>query len=306
MSKFHKAIKAAIAICFGLALWQPDSSAQTLPQLDAVIQPSVLFDTNTALFVYQYTIKNGSDSTGNVDDLAIDIARSSTSVDLSSQGLYIPAGKNNTRMIPFDQALNPGTTVQLVPIGIQNPPSHWIVGISVTGLAGWGAGTGASTILSGQTMDGFTILSRGVPAIRNARLEPEFVFTSAGDEAGDSDFTQAAKTEEKISAYSQVVGPDAPASLAPGDLISRLASLKHAAAALGWIAGPGADGIIQSLDAKLDAANSSVASGDGKTAANQINAFINEVQAQRGKHVNDNAYYLLTANAQYILTRLGP
>ncbi|NNN06475.1 MAG: hypothetical protein HKL90_11290 [Elusimicrobia bacterium] len=102
------------------------------------------------------------------------------------------------------------------------------------------------------------------------------------------------------------VGPTQPLSLTDiGQLLDFLASLKHQAVSLGWIYGPGSDGIVQSLDAKLTAAKASAASGDDKTAINQLNAFINELQAQRGKHLNDNAFYLLQANAQFILSKLG-
>ncbi len=108
------------------------------------------------------------------------------------------------------------------------------------------------------------------------------------------------------SATGFTIGPVSPPSLTdPVQLLDFLISLKHQAASLGWIFGPGSSGIVKSLDAKLDAAKASVARGQNKTASNQMNAFINELQAQRGKHFNDNAFFLLKVNAEFIISKLG-
>ena len=62
-------------------------------------------------------------------------------------------------------------------------------------------------------------------------------------------------------------------------------------------------GITNSLDAKLNAAISSLNSGDGKSAKNQLNAFINEINAQTGKKINQNdATNTLLPAVQLILT----
>ena len=45
----------------------------------------------------------------------------------------------------------------------------------------------------------------------------------------------------------------------------------------------------------------SLAKGQLKTAANQLNAFINEVQAQSGKHIAADAAALLIADAQWVI-----
>ena len=62
-------------------------------------------------------------------------------------------------------------------------------------------------------------------------------------------------------------------------------------------------GTANSLDAKLNAAMSSLNSGDGKSAKNQLNAFIDEVNAQAGKKINQNdATNTLLPAVQLILT----
>jgi hypothetical protein len=74
---------------------------------------------------------------------------------------------------------------------------------------------------------------------------------------------------------------------------------------LGWIS---QNGVCHSLDVKLANAQDAIAGGDLAQARNVITAFANELDAQHGdqpgKHVNDSAYALLSANASYLLSRL--
>ncbi|MBI4822796.1 MAG: hypothetical protein HY805_00985 [Nitrospirae bacterium] len=64
------------------------------------------------------------------------------------------------------------------------------------------------------------------------------------------------------------------------------------------------DGIMQSLLKKIEAVEDSIARGQNKTARNQLNAFINEVNAQKDKHISDKTVKILLEDAQYILETL--
>ncbi|MBI5874270.1 MAG: hypothetical protein HZB81_00190 [Deltaproteobacteria bacterium] len=63
-------------------------------------------------------------------------------------------------------------------------------------------------------------------------------------------------------------------------------------------------GIKQSLLAKLDVAENSIKRGQKQAAINQLNAFINEVNAQKGKHIKDEAFKIFLEDAQYIMEHL--
>lgn len=63
-------------------------------------------------------------------------------------------------------------------------------------------------------------------------------------------------------------------------------------------------GTASSLDAKLAAALSSLNSGDGKTAKNQLNAFINEINAQTGKKISTSEAGLLIPAVQNIINSI--
>lgn len=101
------------------------------------------------------------------------------------------------------------------------------------------------------------------------------------------------------------IGP-LPAEQGPGALVGRLSGLlSRSCGELGWIEH---DGICQSLRAKLDAASRSLAAGDSDAAADQLRSFIAELDAQHGpqpgKHVGDDAYWLLRPNAEFILAEM--
>lgn len=96
----------------------------------------------------------------------------------------------------------------------------------------------------------------------------------------------------------EVVSED---QLQPLPLTERLVSLKDEAASLGWIKSPG---IVTSLNQKLKNALKDLEKGNEKAAAGVLKAFLNELDAQRGKHINENAYWLLRANVEFLIDRL--
>jgi|GEM_PF-1793942 len=63
-------------------------------------------------------------------------------------------------------------------------------------------------------------------------------------------------------------------------------------------------GIVRSLIAKLDVAQKLIDDGKIDQAKNILEAFINEVQAQSGKHITPDAAGLLIESAEYILSHL--
>jgi hypothetical protein len=64
------------------------------------------------------------------------------------------------------------------------------------------------------------------------------------------------------------------------------------------------DGIKNSLIRKLNNAKKQIELSQKNTAINILNAFLNEVKAQKGEHINLNFAELLIKNAQYICGHL--
>ena len=71
--------------------------------------------------------------------------------------------------------------------------------------------------------------------------------------------------------------------------------------ALGWIDNKG---IAKALSSNINAASNAAAGGDKKTAENNLNAFIDQVNTQTGKHISGVAPQVLLADANYLLGQL--
>jgi parallel beta-helix repeat protein len=76
---------------------------------------------------------------------------------------------------------------------------------------------------------------------------------------------------------------------------------KERACEVGWIS---KQGICNSLDVKLNAARASIERDSFDTAKNQLNAFIHELDAQKGKAVDEQAYDLLKPKALDLINNL--
>jgi hypothetical protein len=85
------------------------------------------------------------------------------------------------------------------------------------------------------------------------------------------------------------------------NLIDMLISDVNTAYEKGWIDN---QGIANSLDQKLENAKNQLEKGKTNTAINMLSAFLNEVEAQKDKHLTSEAYALLKFNAEYLIQRL--
>jgi FIMAH domain len=63
-------------------------------------------------------------------------------------------------------------------------------------------------------------------------------------------------------------------------------------------------GIYNSLIIKAENAHKSYEKGNTKTSINHLNSFLNELEAQNGKHLTSEAYTLLKNNAEYLMAKL--
>lgn len=86
--------------------------------------------------------------------------------------------------------------------------------------------------------------------------------------------------------------------------IKGLICAKHRLYTMGWIYGPGAPGLVKSLDAKLGAAQRAYDRGQRHASVNILNAFVHEVGAQTGKHITAEAATILIRGARYIINSL--
>lgn len=164
-------------------------------------------------------------------------------------------------------------------------------------VASW-AYIGDAQMLTSPSLDLTTI---GVPGLADAWIEgyhePLEEGTPEADSAG-ADTTGYQYGARKIRVVG--VGPRA-SSLSRDQLLARTED------ALDERCGAGAGiprGICTSLTAKLTAAKSALARGDATAARGQVAAFAAELTAQRGKGLDETTYWLLSALAGLVTSRL--
>jgi hypothetical protein len=305
-TKEPKALWVGLLLSYGLFQQLGYAESQLLPGETLPILQNVQTDVSVHIstddiFTYTYAILNPVSNTGRIERIEVDISKELSSVPIGIGGI-----SSDVSFAPADSATFQENAGRFIFVGFRSP-AGWDSGFSRALTASWGAsdphGDGSFLIRPGKSLQGFILQSRGLPGMRTIIFHPEFIQTPV-EEADEASVTRVRSIEQQIKFNSTTIGPNAPKSFAPISLIDRLISLKHQSVSLGWIFGPGSDGIANSLDAKLDAAKDSVARGNNTAAKNQLNAFINDLDAQRGKHVNDNAYFLLKTNAQFIISKL--
>lgn len=169
-------------------------------------------------------------------------------------------------------------------------------------------------IPAGQTVNGFSFKSKGLPSIVNV----EFVGKRRARPSGpspDDDSEEVLQSFVRVNkglraqypdkfidtVKQKTIGPvDPPTTFNAATLIQNLIALVNQSRAQNWIDN---DGIANSLLAKLNTAASKVTS-DPKTAKNVLGAFLSDVQAQNGKHLSSEAYALLYFNGKFLVDHL--
>ena len=127
------------------------------------------------------------------------------------------------------------------------------------------------------------------------------IITACGGPQGSSVATQAALTAMPIVLTAQATNANTTVNLsAVNAAIAELIALVNKYVASGDITGNAENGLL----AKLDGIQDKVTRGDTTPAANQLEAFINEVEAQRGKKITVAAANDLIAKAQAIIAML--
>jgi hypothetical protein len=165
-------------------------------------------------------------------------------------------------------------------------------------VAKWASEDSASDIEANRVLDGFGLESPGLPSINRCWFR---AWETVKGEEGQYDPSTAGIFTTSL--QKSALGPaDPPSPFVPLVFLDTLISYKYQCVALGWIDN---QGIANSLDSKLDSAKSKLAAGDTIAAKNMLNAFVNEVEAQNGKHLSSEAYALLKFNAEYLIQQLG-
>jgi len=249
-------------------------SAEPRNKIDLIVKVYIIFKNN--LYYYEYTLTSNPSSSQRIWLFAVD-------------PLDPAKGKNQT----YDEK----GVEQKAPLGWKTTTGT--PGLKVTAL--WGASEGHE-IVSGTSTEGFLYATPTLPGITNYYAEgwapiPEISCEFDDPIPGYDDLTPYGP-----GVTGKTIGPvEPPVIFNPSSFLSYIINLKKEAFNLGWITNKG---IEQSLNTKLENAKRKLDAGDTKTAKNILNAFLNEVEAQKDKHLTSEAYGLLKYNVQYFIERL--
>lgn len=242
-------------------------------QVAVALSTQVAYKPLTGTFVYTYNVSSGPSSQQDVWAVAIE-----SSAPLKGTGT--PQGWSS---------------------GPMEGTSFWL----------WASDDAPFRIKPGRSLSGFALESQGLPGIQTFHAQGKVLFPDSisfdGEGAGLPPGITLEDYKEATSFFNNsikgvTVGPtNILSNTSTSNVISYLIDQKHTAAKLGWIDN---QGIVESLDKKLDAALASIGRGQPKTAFNQIDAFQKEVSAQNGKHITQDAASILSAGADLLKARL--
>lgn len=297
-----------LAVCFLLAVLQAGPGQAVglmpVPTLGNVsVSAAAAFDPTAIRYSYRYSFQNPIINTGEIWNIKIDITQNPRfSGQLPSSGLTIPSG--NT-FIPFSDMLAtrepldlpPGVSV--VPIGQQVPPG-WHGGFGKDGYARFSAGSGGSKILPGTTMSGFTLISRGVPTIREVQVVPDWVLiVDDHDAVTEAQLEQAATVEENLPFTTYTLGPSSLTAFGSDDHWTQLAADIQRAANLGWITD---STLIQSLQTQLSFARQALDQNDGTLAKTRLQTVLQTMLNSSAGQRNQEIFDLVTLNVQSLIS----
>lgn len=200
--------------------------------------------------------------------------------------------------------------------------------------AGWQYDVDGAQIAPGNTLSGFKIRGRSIPAIKRFFVQSQSSDSTPDGEPGSLEEEAAIKELTDFfndSTFGITIGPEPPpAVIDPSSLIDRLVSLKHQSISLGWLTG---DQFIRKLDRRLDKAKKTLSRNKPFVARIKLKQFIRDLEHQRRKQqkrerddddddrhddkpghdkdrhmpkafINDNAFFLLKVNAEFIISKL--
>jgi len=186
------------------------------------------------------------------------------------------------------------------------------------GRLGWFRALPEYKLEPGTTIDSLTLTSYGLPGLRAFTVSPSYnpklpYEVTPENEDSIRRFVPEPTDEEEqafqllldsIKVKGITIGPTAPpANFVSIIFLDTIMSYKHQAFHLGWIKN---QGIVTSLDQKLENAKDLLQKGNTKAARNILGAFVNEVEAlnKQGEHITSEAYALLKFNVEYLLEKL--
>lgn len=256
-------------------------------------------------YYYTFNFKNENNNKGSIQRIKLDISKQQNGISFDTIGLQF---KSEFEKSSFKRRYN-SWNGKIIPVSmILYPSDYWLGGINFNSQFSWSTDT--LPILPGDATGNFVIMSKGLPGIRIIEFDPDFelayYFLPIEDEDMDNiqdpKYVDLDSISKLISYKGLTVGPIAPPlNIIPLNWIDTLIFYTQRSRNLEWI---DSDGVLNSLKQKLENAKQQLQKRNINSAKNILQAFINEVEAQKDKHLTSEAYALLKYNAEYLIEKL--
>jgi hypothetical protein len=283
----------------------------------------VAFNSQDGYFYFSFVLKNHVNNIGKIEEFRMDISRNYGTVEYDTLGLKFDTNNGDWEERQFREEYF-HLRSHIVPISYFQLPPYW--------SSVWGNQWAASIsnvhepILPGVDVDGFVMMSKGLPCIRRIVIEPEFqdvfYFPNIEDTTVNMSIEQMDSIREAVNFRGFTIGPTAP----PIDFIGTvwcdtLLSYTRQSVQLGWLRDGKdndcdndeklEDGVVKNLENRLLKARNELNEGDTIKASpigasRELEKFIKKVEriSKRSDVMTDEAYALLKYNAEYLLEHL--
>jgi hypothetical protein len=269
------AIPCALAVLL-VVIGSPEEvfAQRPVPKLrDTRVQALATLDESSGSIRFIYSVTNGAASDAAITSWKLEITRDPGSRELPSEELVLNSrGRTQTFV---ERAGDLRLTETVVPVGCA-VPSGWSCGLRRPSALDWGGRRGVASVPIGGSVSGFTLVSSGLPTIRDATLEADWTYVALRDEATDADRRLADQEYAQTIQMVRTLAPYAPPEPLSLPAFSRnLQALRSEAQSLGW-ARPGPS--LTNLDSLLAQIQSALDENRLGTARSLAVSFIGQVE----------------------------
>jgi len=252
---------------------------------------------SSAYLLYQYRIVNSGSSRAGVAGISVDVAAR--------------AGTGHVKL-PFTGRVGLGgaSSADHVPVG-GIAPDGWKMRVRYNAAFDWyaadvgavvndvGSSASGDSAAPGASKDGFGLRSPYLPGIRRFLALPTYQACCSQPRLGDSDGEVPVPGEFLVRGFTvapTVRSQDMNVAAVRSDLQQTCGSLR-------WITD---ERVCARLRSTLEQVTKASARVDLPSAKAALRAFVDEIEAQHGpgRPVNDNAYWLLNVNGEYLLKQM--
>jgi len=254
------------------------------------------------MYSYDYILTNSISSTGNIDELEIDIARNSNTVELDTLGLKFINDGFTEKSFRRNFAHLKG---RIVPVGFTQRPPKWTAVLSDYLTSAFFT-TRSYAIQPGHSLGGFEVMSEGLPTIRHCIVSPFFDEIALFPNPADTTITYYVppidSVRNAVKFYGWTVGPTAPpVSFVNSAWLDTLTFYTRQSTAIGWIR---SESVTDKYLSSFNNAKTQLQSDNPVAARQTLQAVVTNIIGDSAGNITSEAYALLRFNTEYLISKI--